>query len=115
MNKTLIVLILAVMIIFSAGCQQPSTSSSPDAGKAPGTSDTSTSVNQSETPGDDALQETSKLKEDAIKLMNQKKFDEALKVINKAIEIDPRDDLLSKRADIYVSLGKRDEAEISGC
>jgi tetratricopeptide (TPR) repeat protein len=51
------------------------------------------------------------LKEEAINLMNAKKFDEALKVINRAIELSPRDDLLTKRADIYNSTKKFSEAE----
>lgn len=43
--------------------------------------------------------------------MNQNKYDEALKVINKAVDIEPRDDLLTKRADIYKSVKKYKEAE----
>jgi len=72
--------------------------------------------NASEKPGEEDtgdinLQKIAGLKEEAIELMNAKKFDEALKVINKAIEIDPRDDLLSKRADIYISTSKYKKAE----
>ncbi len=63
------------------------------------------------TSGADNFQKTTMLKEEAIKLMNAKKFDEALKVIDKAIEIDPRDDLITKKANIYISLGKYNDAE----
>ena len=93
-------LILAVLIIFSTGCQQNTPAPSTESSKTP----------PNNVAGKD-YGEMRKLKEEAIILMNQKKYDEALKAISKAIDIEPRDDLLTKRADIYNSMKNYKEAE----
>jgi tetratricopeptide (TPR) repeat protein len=99
-NSIYCIAVLVSLIIIIAGCQPPPPSE--------------TRVQTSSKPADTTVNEDNEtlvLKEEAIKLMNARKFDEALKVINKAVEIDPRDDLLTKRADIYISTKKFDEAE----
>lgn len=100
MKKAYLFLIMAILIIFSAGCQQKTPMPATESGKMP-----ANKVNKKN------YGELRKLKEEAINLMNQKKYDEALKAISKAIDIEARDDLLTKRADIYNSLKKRKEAE----
>lgn len=101
--------LLVSLIIIIAGCQSP-----PPPSETGGQTSSKPGTRISAEPADTTVNEDNEtlvLKEEAIKLMNAKKFDEALKVINKAVEIDPRDDLLTKRADIYISTKKFNEAE----
>jgi len=113
MKKMYAAMILILLVALFNGCQMPS--------PPPVTGDASPGAKSEVSPADSSLtspaegnredlQEAKALKEETIKLMNAGKFDEALKTINKAIEIDPRDDLLSKRADIYVSTDRYKEA-----
>ena len=100
MKKAYMFLIMAILIIFSTGCQQKTHMPVTESGRMPANNANNKNYG-----------ELGKFKEEAINLMNQKKYDEALKVISKAIDIEPRDDLLTKRADIYKSMKKRKEAE----
>ena len=105
MKKIIPVIIFLLLVISFIGCEKPSPSQKTDS-----TPKSTTSA----VPPDKAassFRETVVLKEEAIKLMNAKKFDEALKVINKAIEIDPRDDLLIKKANIFISVNRYNDAE----
>lgn len=104
MKKACLLLVVAILLIFSAGCQQNTGAPGADKDKTP-------EITTNKTTDDKSFQEIGKLKEHAIMLMNDKKYDEALKVITKAIDIEPRDDLLTKRADIYNSMKNHKEAE----
>ncbi len=100
MKRACVLLIMAILIMFLTGCQKNIGAPGPDQGREPSKG------------GDNKnFREIGALKEETIILMNQKKYDEALKVINKAIDIEARDDLLTKRADIYNSMKKYKEAE----
>lgn len=103
--KKIIPLLILLLLLIGAGCGKPP--STEDSGNT--TSEATSTASPLETT--DNFQETVVLKEEAIKLMNSKKFDEALKVINKAIEIDHRDDLITKKADIYISMKRYSDAE----
>lgn len=101
MKKKIFMLALAAIIIFASGCQETAT--------VPEVTEKSPVVTASQDNNSEL--EVLALKEEAIKLMNARKFDEALAVIDKAIEMEPRADLFSKKADIYVSQDKHEEAE----
>lgn len=105
MKKIIPLMILLLMAISFIGCGKPPSSEKTDSiqSKKPSTVSSPKKVSD--------FKETVMLKEETIKLMNAKKFDEALKVIDKAIDIDHRDDLITKKADIYISMKRYSDAE----
>ena len=114
MKRFYIFFVLAVLIIYSAGCQPkpPATATGSPPSDIPGIETPADGeTEQPDEAQDEKFQETVVLEHEAIKLMNAHKFDEALKAINKAIDIDHRGALLSRRAFIYLSLKKYKDAE----
>ena len=100
MNRKIFFLLLILIIIFFAGCQQTPPQTTPD----------KTTPDKTPEEISDEIQDVPTLRKEAIKLIKDKDFMNALQFVNKALTVEQNDDLYLIRAYIFTKINSNQDA-----